>query len=93
MSWKDFEQVCQSIDQQFYLLASKLQNIKGLNETETRLCILVLIGLNEKEISQTLPYALSSIGKLKYRTSKKLGISAKNLRENIISIAMGDTIK
>ena len=93
LCWKDFEQTCQIADQQFYMLASKLQKAKGLNETEIRLCILVLIGLNEKEISQTLPYAISSIGKLKYRVGQKIGITAKNLRDFLINFAIDEHVK
>ena len=88
LCWKDFAQTCRIIDQQFHLFASKLRSKKGLNETETRLCILVLIGFNEKEISRILPYASNSVGKLKYRTSQKIGTTAKNLRKCLFSIAI-----
>ena len=93
LCWKDFEQTCIIIDQQFYLLASKLRNKQILNQTEIRLCILVLIGLNERAISEILPYAENSVGKLKYRVSQKLGISAKNLRKYIVGLAIDESLE
>ena len=93
LCWKDYEQTCRIIDQQFYLLASKLRSKKGLNETETRLCILALIGFNEKDISCILPYASNSVGKLKYRTSQKLGTTSKNLRKYLIGIAIDEPVE
>ncbi len=86
LCWSDFDKMCSIVNQQFFLFASKLKGTNILNETEIRLCILVLIGLTRQEMSTTLPYALSSVGKLKDNTAKKLGTTGKNLREHLINM-------
>ena len=80
--------MCKIIDSHFYLLASKLRNLHVLNETEIRLCVLVLIGLNRAQIADILPYALSSVGKLKDHTAKSLGTTGKNLHEFLLNLAL-----
>lgn len=86
LCWSDYDKMCTIVNQQFFLFASKLKGRNLLNETEIRLCILVLIGLKRQEISAILPYALSSVGKLKDNTAKKLGTTGKNLREHLINM-------
>ena len=86
LCWSDYDKMCTIVNQQFFLFASKLKETNVLNETEIRLCILVLIGLKRQEISAILPYALSSVGKLKDNTAKKLGTTGKNLREYLINM-------
>ena len=88
LSWNDFEAMCKIIDRQFYLIATKLYNQHVLNETEIRLCILVLLDMNRAEISHTLPYAINSVGKLKDHTAKLLGTSGKNLRVFLLKMAI-----
>ena len=88
IAWQDFEEMCKIIDSHFYLLASKLRNLHVLNETEIRLCVLVLIGLNRAQIADILPYALSSVGKLKDHTAKSLGTTGKNLHEFLLNLAL-----
>ena len=90
LKWNDFDSVSNIIDNHFYLLATKLRQKAVLNETEIRLCILVLIGLNRSQIANTMPYALNSIGKLKDQTAKKLGTSGKNLRDFLIKIVVDE---
>ena len=90
LKWSDFDAACSIIDSHFYLLASKLRQKAVLNETEIRLCILVLIGLNRIQIANTMPYALNSIGKLKDQTAKKLGTSGKNLRDFLIKMVVDE---
>ena len=90
LKWNDFDSVSNIIDSHFYLLATKLRQKAVLNETEIRLCILVLIGLNRSQIANTMPYALNSIGKLKDQTAKKLGTSGKNLRDFLIKIVVDE---
>ena len=87
LNWNNFEQMCLLVDQNFNMLASKLRNKHVLNETEIRLCILVFIGLNRAQISLTLPYARSSIGKLKDHTAKQLGTTGKNLQHFLFNMA------
>ena len=88
LKWSDFDAACSIIDSHFYLLATKLRQKAVLNETEIRLCILVLIGLNRIQIANTMPYALNSIGKLKDQTAKKLGRTGKNLRDFLIKMVV-----
>ena len=88
LSWKDFDRMCQIVDQQFYMVASKLRHKHILNETEIRLCILVLINLDRAGISATLPYSLSGVGKLKDQTSKKLGTTGKNLHDFLLKLVV-----
>ena len=88
LSWNDFDRMCQIVDQQFFMIASKLRRKQILNETEVRLCILVLINLNRTGISATLPYSISGVGKLKDQTSKKMGTTGKNLRSFLLKLAV-----
>ena len=88
LCWTDYNKMCSFIDRQFYMLASKLRQKYSLNETEVRLCVLVLIGLSRAQIAQTLPYALNSVGKLKDQTAKKLGSTGKNLHDFLVQTAV-----
>lgn len=88
LSWSNYDTMCSIMDEQFYLFATKLRKKQILNETETRLCVLVLLDLNRAEISSTLPYAHNSVGKLKDHTAKLLGTKGKNLREFLLKMAI-----
>ncbi|MBQ0076190.1 MAG: tetratricopeptide repeat protein [Bacteroidales bacterium] len=88
LCWDDFELFCQETNQQFNMLASKLQTKQVLNETQIRLCILVLLNLSRSSIAKTLPYAINSIGKLKDQTAKLLGTTGKNLRTDLLQLAI-----
>ena len=88
LCWTDYNKMCSFVDQQFYMLASKLRQKYILNETEVRLCVLVLIGFSRAQIAQTLPYALNSVGKLKDQTAKKLGSTGKNLHDFLVQTAV-----
>ena len=87
-AWNDFERMNSAIDQQFYMLALKLRRKEVLNETELRLCVLVLVGFSRVEIAEMLPYALNSVGKLKDHTAKLLGTTGKNLRDFLLNLAI-----
>lgn len=88
LSWNDFENMCHFVDQHLCMIASKLRQKQILNETEVRLCILVLLNLNRKQISETLPYSLNSVGKLKDHTAKLLGTTGKNLHDFLLKMAV-----
>lgn len=88
LSWNNFESMCEIVDQRFYMLASKLRQKHILNETEIRLCILVFLNMSRSEISDTLPYALNSVGKLKDHTSKLLGTTGRNLHDFLLNMAI-----
>ena len=88
LAWNDFEVMTKIADKHFYKLVSKLRNLHVLNETEIRLCLLVLLDMNRAEISDTLPYSLSGVGKLKDHAAKSLGTTGKNLRQYLINLAI-----
>ena len=89
LNWKDFNKMCLFVNEHFYFLASKLQQTNTLNETEIRLCVLVLIGLSRTQIAEVLPYASNSVGKLKDHTAKLLGTTGKNLHDFLVKKAIG----
>jgi DNA-binding CsgD family transcriptional regulator len=88
LNWKDFNKMCLFVNEHFYFLASKLQQTNTLNETEIRLCVLVLIGLSRTQIAEVLPYASNSVGKLKDHTAKLLGTTGKNLHDFLVKKAI-----
>ena len=88
LAWSDYDKMCHIVDTEFYMFATKLRNLHVLNETEIRLCVLVLIGLNRSDISETLPYSLSGVGKLKDQSAKKLGTSGKELQKFLLKMVV-----
>ena len=88
LCWKDFDKMCAIIDKQFNMLSTKIRNMRVLNEKSFRLCILTLLDVDRKTISEMLPYALSSVGKLKDDTAKSLGTSGKNLRAFLLKLTL-----
>ena len=88
LCWSDYNKMCRIVDLQFNLLATKLHKKQVLNETQIRLCVLVLLNLRRVDIANTLPYAQNGIGKLKDQTSKLLGTTGKNLRLFLIKVAI-----
>ena len=89
LHWKNYAQMKADADLYMGGIVRKLENY-NLNETEIRLCILVLIGLNRLQIADTLPYASNSVGKLKDHTAKSLGTTGKNLRNFLLKMAIED---
>ena len=81
------------VDTNFNMLASKLCHLGILNETEIRLCILVLLNANRDQISDILHYAKNGVGKLKYRVSRKMGIEGKSLRKSLITMAINESLE
>lgn len=88
-----YDEMCNIIDRDFHMLASKLRNLQTLTEPEVCLCILVFLGLTRQQIADLLHYANSGIGKFKYRVSLKLGIESKNLRNFLINMALDEPRK
>ena len=89
LHWKDYNAFCETVDHHFMLLATKLKSTNQLGEKEIRLCILVLLEMDNTTIAQTINYAPNGIGKYKYRTAQKLGTTVKNLRPFLIKMAIG----
>ena len=74
------------VDARLCNLASKLQ-ARGLSERDVRIAVLVLLGFSYAEIADILNRAESGIGKDKFVISKKLGVSVKDMKEALLSIA------
>ena len=89
LHWKNYALMKADADLYMGGIVRKLESYH-LNETEIRLCILVLIGLNRLQIADTLPYASNSVGKLKDHTAKSLGTTGKNLRNFLLKMAIED---
>ena len=92
LCWKDYDHMCDIVDQHFYQIATKLRQKQILNEQEIRLCILVLLNFKRNQIAEMLLYAQNGVGKLKYRVAQKLGTEGKNLRNYLISVATDEAI-
>lgn len=90
LCWRDFNKMCVIADNHFYLLTTKLKQKQVLNEQEIRLCILILIDYNNIQIAKILSYAVSGVGKFKYRVAKKLGTDSKNLRKYLLYMAIDE---
>lgn len=88
LHWKDFDNMCEFVNENLYLFINKLKHEYILNETEIRLCVLVLLDLNRKQIADILPYAQNGVGKFKYRVAQKLGTNGKDLRQFLMKIAI-----
>ena len=82
--WDNFAAFCHQTDKHFRGLATRLQT-QGLNEQDTRLCVLVLLGLPHKQIADILNCSPKSIGKLKDLTARKLYTTGGHLREAVMS--------
>ena len=87
LCWKDYDAMCNVVNQNFWMLARKLQQ-ENLAEKEIRLCVLSLFNLGYEEMADMLCYAPNGIGKFKMRTAKKLGTTAKKLRDFLIDKAI-----
>lgn len=86
LCWNDYPQFTAVCDQRLSGIVSKLKK-RGLSEREIRICVLVLIGFSYAEMAQILFRAESGIGKDKYLIAKHLGVSVKELRDTIRTIA------
>lgn len=84
LCWNDYEKMCDVINHYFYLLAKKLQLDYSLSEREVRLCVLSLLDFGYDRMADLLFYAPNGVGKFKMRVAKKLGTTAKNLRQFLI---------
>ncbi len=88
LCWGNYKKMCIIINQQFGMLALKLQKTYKLSEREIRLCVLTMLNLGYDEIADMLYYAPSGVGKLKLRVAKKLGTTSKNLHHFLLLIAV-----
>ena len=90
LHWRQYDEMCQIIDTQFFLLVSKLKQIPAIKENDVRICVLVLLNLSQRDIARLMYVEESSVGKLKERTGNKLHTSRKNMRQELLKIIIGD---
>ena len=89
--WKDYHALCQIINDNFGMLAAKLQGIYHLSEKEIRLCILVLLEItNSKQMAEMLYYSESGIRNFKNRTAKKIGTNSVKMRNALLKLAISE---
>ena len=81
LHWKDYKALCKTVDHYFMLLATKLKATNKLEEKEIRLCILVMLEMDNITIAKTINYAPNGVGKYKYRIAQKLGTKIKDMRQ------------
>ncbi len=89
LHWKDYNAFCETVDHYFMLLATKLKATNKLEEKEIRLCILVMLEMDNITIAKTINYAPNGVGKYKYRIAQKLGTKIKDMRQFLIEMAIG----
>ncbi len=89
LGWKSYDTMCDIVNKHFNMLARKLQKA-GLTEKEVRICVLTLLNYGYDEMADILFYASNGIGKFKIRTAKKIGTTAKNLRDYLINMTIQD---
>lgn len=84
LAWKNYKKMCNIVDKQFYLLATKLRDKRSLKETEVRICILTLLNCGSEQMAVLLYKSPTSIGTLKRRVAKKLGTTSGEMRTYLI---------
>ena len=89
LHWKDYNALCKTVDHYFMLLATKLKATNKLEEKEIRLCILVMLEMDNITIAKTINYAPNGVGKYKYRIAQKLGTKIKDMRQFLMEMAIG----
>lgn len=85
--WKDTEQLKIFINKNAFNLWNKLEIKYKLQESDIRLCILILFKQTNKKCAEKLFLSEKSIPTKKLRIAKKLHTSSSNLYEEIIKIA------
>ena len=84
LAWRDYKKMCNIVDKQFYLLASKLHDKHSLKETEIRICILTLLNCSSEQMAELLYKSPTSIGTLKRRVAHKLETTSAEMRSHLI---------
>ena len=88
LHWRDYEQFCKTANAYLYNIVDILQTEELLSEQDIRFLVLVLLDLPAKEIADIMNLSQNSISNKKTRTAQKLGTSAADLRETIISLIL-----
>ena len=82
----DYQNFSAIVNANCYGLVDKLNNIAKLSQTETKLCVLVFVGLDTAQIQKMLPYSAKGYGKLKYTASRKIGTTSKDMRVFMLNL-------
>ena len=85
LSWSNYNHLCATMNRRMYGLADKLIEL-GLNESDIRLCVLVMTNKKQREIAEILNYSPKSIGKMKDITAQKMGVNGGQLRDRLLQI-------
>ena len=88
LQWNDYDTMCRTVNVRLFGLADKLQKLNVLNENDIRLCILVFIGLSQKQMAEILLYSPKSIGRTKENTAQKLNIHGGELSEYLRQLVL-----
>ena len=88
LHWSNKQESLKQIDLYFNHFASRLKNEYNLNVVEIQYCTMLLLGFNNKEISDKLPYSFSGLKTLKKRTADKLFILPQNMTDFLKDFAL-----
>ena len=92
LHWREYDQFCKTANAYLYNIVDKLQAVEDqLSEQDIRFLVLVLLDLPAKEIANIMNLSQNSISNKKTRTAQKLGTTAADLRETLISITLKTT--
>ena len=87
LKWNNYESMCSIVNSRMYGFIDKLILIcPSLKEREMRMCVLILIGINNPRCAEILPYAPSGIRKYKSVLAKKVGVSGTDMRSDLIKL-------
>ena len=87
LKWTNYAEMSSVVNSRLYGFIDKLYSVyPSLKEREIRMCVLVLIGINNPRCAEVLPYAPSGIRKYKSSLAKKMGISCVEMRSDLIKV-------
>ena len=90
LDWENYDAMCNIANARLGGIADKLKSYSNITPGDVKLCLLVLLDLPYDDIATMLNLSVKSIAKLKSITSKKLGVSMKDLRSKLIQIASSE---
>ena len=90
LHWNNYDKMREQVDGIFDNFTQFILQDYPLNETEVRLCVLIVIDFSQKQIAKLLPCAESSVKTIKRRTAQKCHTDGKNLRNFLLNYIVGD---
>ena len=90
LHWNNYDKMREQVDGIFENFTQFILQDYPLNETEVRLCVLIVIDFSQKQIAKLLPCAESSVKTIKRRTAQKCHTDGKNLRNFLLNYIVGD---